>query len=451
MTAAVTCQCGGAGAGAPPPNETAPHRPRRLSVQRTYISTVVFMSGWTAFVALLREMLRKQGARTLALAGWAVWACALPTNNAPPTAGSAGAGGGGGSGNTAAGMNGGTSTGGSAAGMTGGTTTGGTTGGTMTGGTTTGGTAGSTGGTTTGGTTTGGTAGSTGGTTTGGTAGSMAGAGMGGSMAGAGAGQGGTAGSVAGAGSGGKGGTAGTGGTPGVLKHRYSFSGSDTTAVDSVGNTNGTLMNGATQSGGVVNLAGGTTDQYVNLQSGVLVGLSAATLEAWTSWTGGTSNWQRVFDFGLSDQAAANGEQGNTNTTSPYLFFTPRAQATTNPNCTNATASRPRVALTSSGPANEYCAFGGAAFPTGLTHVAVTIDATSMALYINGSPEGSPVTLGTTLSVASGSFAWLGRSLFFSDTEYAGTISEFRIYPTARSASQISASASAGPDSVPSQ
>jgi hypothetical protein len=211
-------------------------------------------------------------------------------------------------------------------------------------------------------------------------------------------------------------------------------------------------MNGASQGSGVVTLAGGDTDQYVNLQSGVLVGLSATTIEAWASWTGGTANWQRLFDFGTSDAGSTNGEQGNTNSTSPYLFFTPQAQATTNPNCTNATASRPRVALTGSGPANEYCAFGGAAFPAGtMTHVAVTIDATNMALYINGAAEGSPVTLGTTLSVASGSFAWLGRSLFFNDTEYAGTISEFRIYPTARSASQISASASAGPDSVPSQ
>jgi hypothetical protein len=340
--------------------------------------------------------------------------------------------------------------------MNGGTSTGGSmTGGTATGGTTTGGAAGSP----TGGTPTGGTAGTPAGGTggagagqggTAGSAGAMAGAGTGGSMAGAGAGQGGTAGSMAGAGSGGKGGTAGTGGTPGVLKHRYSFTGSNATATDSVGNADGTLMNGATQSGGVVNLAGGSTDQYVNLPSGVLFGISAATIEAWASWTGGTSNWQRLFDFGQSD--GTNGEQGGTNSTSPYLFFTPRAQATENTNCNNPTASRPRVALTSAGPSAEYCAFGGAAFPDGtMTHVAVSIDATSMALYINGTAEGAPVAVGTPLNVVSGYFAWLGRSLFFSDTEFAGTISEFRIYPTARSASQISASASAGPDSVPSQ
>jgi hypothetical protein len=407
------------------------------------------MSGATAFVTLFREMLRKQGARTLALAGWAVWACALPTNNAPPTAGSGGAGSGG-TGNTAAGMNGGTSTGGT---MTGGTMTGGTmTGGTMTGGTMTGGTAG----VATGGTMTGGTAGTPSGGTggagsgqggTAGTAGSMAGAGQGGTMAGAG--QGGTAGSMAGAGSGGKGGTAGTAGTPGVLKHRYSFTGSNTTATDSVGGADGMLMNGATQGSGVVTLTGADSDQYVDLPPNVLSGLSAATLEAWASWTGGTANWQRVFDFGTSDGSM--GSQGSTNTASPYLFFTPRAQATTNPNCTNATASRPRVAITSSGPANEYCAFGGAAFPAGtMTHIAVTVDS-NIALYINGAPQGSPVAIGAALNVAVGASAWLGRSLFASDTEFAGTISEFRIYPTARSASQISASSSAGPDSVPTQ
>jgi hypothetical protein len=322
----------------------------------------------------------------------------------------------------------------------------------MTGGSTTGGSSGaggSTGGSMAGASTGGAMGGA--GTGTGGSAagmgGTMAGAGMGGkggSMAGAG--QGGT---MAGAGMGGKGGTGGT--TSSVLVHRYSFSGTDTTAMDSVGTAHGTI-NGGTQGSGVVTLTGGTSDQYVQLPASVLDNLSTATFEAWATWTGGNNNWQRIWDFGTSD--AGDGAQGATNTGSPYFFFTPRATTTSNPNCTNATASMPRVAITGMGPMNEDCAFGTAAFPmSALTHVAVVIDATpTMTLYIGGNAVGGPVTLNYGIAnVAGHTNNWLGRSQFSNDTEYAGTISEFRIYNSARSTAQISASATAGPDSVPTQ
>jgi len=46
---------------------------------------------------------------------------------------------------------------------------------------------------------------------------------------------------------------------------------------------------------------------------------------------------------------------------------------------------------------------------------------------------------------------WLGRSQFAADSEFAGTISEFRIYGTARTASQIQASYTAGENMVPPQ
>jgi hypothetical protein len=284
----------------------------------------------------------------------------------------------------------------------------------------------------------------------------MAGAGMGGTMAGAGmggtggsaAGQGGT---MAGAGMGGQGGTAGTGGTPGgILAHRYSFTGSGTMAMDSVGTAHGTIV-GGTQSGGVVTLMGGTSDQYVQLPSNVLAGLTVATFEAWVTWTGGTSNWQRIFDFGNSD--AGGGAQGSTNSASPYIFLTPRAQNTTNPNCTNATTGMPRVAITANGPTAEDCAFGTTAFPMStMTHVAAVIDGSSVTLYIGGMPAGTPATQNTSLSAVAGyDNNWLGRSQFSNDTEYAGTISEFRIYNTARTASQITTSAGNGPDSAPTQ
>jgi hypothetical protein len=87
-----------------------------------------------------------------------------------------------------------------------------------------------------------------------------------------------------------------------------------------------------------------------------------------------------------------------------------------------------------------------------LTHVAVVIDSSTMTLYIAGAAVGTPATLNTSLSVIAGyDNNWLGRSQFSADTEYAGTISEFRIYNTARTSSQITSSANAGPDTVPTQ
>jgi hypothetical protein len=345
---------------------------------------------------------------------------------------------------------GGTSTGGT---TTGGTATGGTaTGGTATGGTATGGTA--TGGTATGGTMTGGTAtGGTGGSSTGGSmAGSSTGgtvggagkggtAGTGGTTAGTGGSAAGTGGTTGGAGKGGTGGTGGGGST--VLVHRYSFSGTDTTAMDSIGTAHGTII-GGTQAAGVVTLSGGTSDQYVDLPAGIVSVLSSATFEAWVTWTGGTANWQRVFDFGANTEAA-----GNQGTGTSYLFFTPRAQAGTAANCTGP-ANFPRVAMTPDGPTMESCVMGAAAFPTGSAHIAVSVGAT-LGLYINGAPIGTSITPSTSLSSIADTHNWLGRSQFSPDGEFAGTISEFRIYNTARSSAQISASYAAGPDTPPTQ
>jgi hypothetical protein len=73
-----------------------------------------------------------------------------------------------------------------------------------------------------------------------------------------------------------------------------------------------------------------------------------------------------------------------------------------------------------------------------------------MRLFIAGASAGNampPVSLGSITATHN----WLGRSQYAQDPEFAGSIDEFRIYPTARTAAQIMASASAGPGSVPTQ
>jgi hypothetical protein len=243
---------------------------------------------------------------------------------------------------------------------------------------------------------------------------------------------------------------AGMGGSAGgVLVHRYSFDGTGTMATDSVGTAHGTITGGML-SGGAVTLSG--TEEYVTLPNTLLNGLTAATFEFWASFSG-ASDWQRLFDFG--NNAEDMGDQGSFegNAAAQYIFFSPRAGSTNaSTTCDGRNfATMPRLAITGAGPAMESCAFGEGAMPSGLVHVAVTINSTSMALYMQGAPVGSPVTPPVTLGSISQSHNWLGRSQFAADPEFAGSISEFRIYDTARTAAQIEASYTAGESMVPPQ
>jgi hypothetical protein len=190
------------------------------------------------------------------------------------------------------------------------------------------------------------------------------------------------------------------------------------------------------------------TDQYVTLPDTILNGLSAATLEMWADWTGNT-DWQRLFDFGENGEDM--GDQGSfsANASSSYFFFTPRAGTSDSPGCMS-TGNRPLVSMTGAGPSMETCILNAPAFPSGMAHVALTIDGSAMRLYLDGAPAGMatpPVSLGSITK----SHNCLGRSQYAQDPEFAGSIDEFRIYPTARTAVQISASESAGPGSVPMQ
>lgn len=226
------------------------------------------------------------------------------------------------------------------------------------------------------------------------------------------------------------------GGNAACLLHRYSFAGTGTTVEDSIGSADGTAE-GATLSGGSITLAGGTSDEYVDLPDSALAGLTSATFEAWVTWTSGTATWERIFDFGDSD--GGDGAQGAAGIT--YLFLTPRA----------GTGNRLRAAFTLSGPDGEVTVDAAAALATNtMTQVAVVFDgdAQELSLYLDGDLEGSAAVM-DSLSDLNAVNNWLGRSQFQSDPEFTGSIHEFRIYGSARTASQLSESANAGPDDVP--
>jgi len=225
---------------------------------------------------------------------------------------------------------------------------------------------------------------------------------------------------------------------PLCLRHRYSFDGTGTTATDSVAGENGTVMNTTLAGDGTVVLAGIDSVQYVDLPNGIVSSLGpSATVEAWASWTGVGGTWQRVFDFGSSDQPEDT--QGNGAT---YLFVTPN----------NGTTTRVRTALSNASTAAEVFVEAPAVLPSAvLVHLAVVVDGTAktLTLYQDGVSQGSVALANTSLTRLNDVNNWIGRSQWTFDDEFQGTVSEFRIYGGVRSAEQIAAESAAGPDVLP--
>jgi hypothetical protein len=220
-----------------------------------------------------------------------------------------------------------------------------------------------------------------------------------------------------------------------ALIHRYSFDGTGDTVTDSVGTSHGTVEGTTLDDSGELTLAGTTTDQYVDLPNGLISGLESATLEIWFTWSGGDA-WQRLFDFGSSDMAE--GTQGDGQT---YLFLTPRA--------VDADGFL-RVAFTSDGNENETLVTATAAASTSPeTHVTVVVDGANdlLSLY-QGSTLAGSVAFAETLADLDDVNAWLGRSQYSGDPEFAGKLHEFRVYDAALTAAEIAYSDSAGPDAT---
>ncbi|MCG8511901.1 MAG: family 43 glycosylhydrolase, partial [Rhodospirillales bacterium] len=195
---------------------------------------------------------------------------------------------------------------------------------------------------------------------------------------------------------------------PAALAHRYSFAAD---ATDSVGSAHGTLMNGASISGGIVQFDG--DNDYVNLPAGTIdvpANFTHMTIEAWFSFDGGGSdaNWARVFDFG--DTSGSDGKEN--------IFMTPQSENGD---------FRARISDADPGYDREEGPVATPSLTSGSYHVVVVYDAFNeqMQIYVNGVLEGSAaVTI--PLSSVSNALAYLGRSLYDADPYLTGSIDEFR-------------------------
>ncbi len=192
------------------------------------------------------------------------------------------------------------------------------------------------------------------------------------------------------------------------IVHRYSFEGD---AKDSIGSAHGTLMGGATVSGGALNLAGGSSGQYLDLPNALISTLTSVTIEAYVTWTGAAGgDWQRIFDFGSSNMA-----EGMQGTGAKYLFLSAR---------------KLRACYTNASPSAEIFTDSATPLTADPTQLAVVVNATAhnLTLYLDGTAVGSSVSLNEPLSAINDVNNWLGRSQFAPDDYFAGKISEFRIY-----------------------
>jgi hypothetical protein len=221
------------------------------------------------------------------------------------------------------------------------------------------------------------------------------------------------------------------------LLHRYSFDGSGNMALDSVGSAHGKIFGGsdARQSAGALAMSGDrgkgySGEGYVALPSDGWPSGGSATFEAWITWNGqgnsGDANWQRVFDFGDQVSGAAHS----------YLYLTPNGNGGV------------RVALSNNGVHEEAYVITAQALPQRvMKHLAVVVDAqiSSLELYLDGSWQGTARLQGELSSINPMNL-WLGRSNTVADSEFFGSLHEFRIYAAALTAAQLHASYSAGPD-----
>ena len=202
---------------------------------------------------------------------------------------------------------------------------------------------------------------------------------------------------------------------------RYDFAGDGDVVPDLVGDRDARLLGGTLldPSRAFIDLDG--VDDYVDFPNGVVSVLRSATFVVWLSWTGGAC-WQRIFDFGISDQGED--QVGNAETS---LFMTPRA-------CGDDTFTVMAEIEGLQHPVSD-----DEALPTGYAmQVALVVDGDTQTLTLYRDTEQvgeAPAPF--SLDQLDDDNNWLGRSQWVQDRFFSGAIGEFRIYSRALGATEL--------------
>jgi hypothetical protein len=217
------------------------------------------------------------------------------------------------------------------------------------------------------------------------------------------------------------------------LTHRWSF----TDLNDSVGTANATLNGTASLSGGqLVIPSGAARTNYAALPIGPTLATSdSLTIETW--YTSTTNQiWAKVWMFGTP---------GANEAASSFIDYTPYVGIAGN---FPSTGFKPAGAgqTTTRGGTNPAAQGTGTQI---LSTVVFDDAANEMRLYLNGVLADSEVWNGTISQLGSTTQNFLGAAVFYGDNCFNGTLNEVRIWKGAMSAVQVSANATAGPDTVP--
>lgn len=220
-----------------------------------------------------------------------------------------------------------------------------------------------------------------------------------------------------------------------TLLHRYHFTSSSrvngTNVLDSLNPGNpafyATLQGNATISGQQLVLDG-SAGTYVTLPSEIISNYNGVTIEAWASF-GNEPAWAYLFAFG--NTVSGNGQNG--------FWFTPHSGF-----------SDYRLILSDqTGQANEYRITQNGYLDGNANQQIVAVldlDSGYEALYLNGSLVNERNDVPFDQTAIQDVSSYIGKSMYPADPTMTGTVSEFRIYQSRLSASQVAASYALGPN-----
>lgn len=157
------------------------------------------------------------------------------------------------------------------------------------------------------------------------------------------------------------------------------------------------------------------TNDFATLPAGLTDTLSDFTIATWL-YLDASTTWARLFDFGSGPRRS--------------MFLTVRNGA-----------GVPRFSISTTHDYNAQVVDGSAPLPTGVwTHLAVTMSAGVVTMYINGAAVGTKASVAyAPYHLGTGTTGWMGRSQYPADPLLKGKVDDFRVYEGALDAAAVAA------------
>ena len=199
-----------------------------------------------------------------------------------------------------------------------------------------------------------------------------------------------------------------------ALSHRWRFDGSGNMVRDEQGNALGAVQNATLSGEGSLALAGGTSNQHVDLPNGLISGFTNMTVEAWVTWTGTSScSASSTSATALPASKASRGRR-------QYLMLSTQVNDRTLGAGFATAGPETAVVVESPGVDGERRA-----------HVAVVIDDANDQCGCTSTASSSRGLVTAPLSSIRDVNNWLGRSQYKGDPASPVSLHELRIYKTA--------------------